>query len=63
MKQTIYTIMLPLFLCSHISLLGQENKGGDFFPISTPEAEGVANQEILSFIERAEKEIDAIRTI
>jgi len=63
MKQTIYAVTLLLFICSAFALVGQENKGGDFFPTSTPEAEGIATSGILSFIERAEEEIDAIHSI
>jgi len=56
MKRIISALIFTIFFSAIFPLLGQGNKGGDFFPTSTPEAEGVASAGTLSFLERAEKE-------
>ena len=54
--KSIAFIILVLFS------LGTAAQTNSYFKISTPEAEGISSAAILSFIEKAEKEIDAIHS-
>ena len=58
-RYTVITLVI-LLLLSNLTINAQSSKT---FPKSTPEAEGISSDSILSFIEKAEAEIDAIHSI